>query len=252
MIRLVLYNVNGAVDAGAVTTVLDGLRPDIACLVETPGRLALRRIAAAAGLQAATRAGRRRLGTAILTGERARVLSTGHVALPAIGGSPDRVAAQAIVGVGSLRFSVIAVQLGLRPDTRLAHGIELARFVGSVDVPTVLGGDLGEPPGGATVQRLTGTLRDAFAEAGRGRGETYPTPHPSTRHDFVLVSPELEVERCWVPDQPPVDVASHHRPLVVELATSDSDVDRTLPEVETRHDTPIIPDADPDAAEPAA
>lgn len=250
MIRLLVYNVNGAVDAAAVTKVLAALRPDIACLVETPSRIGLRRIAAAVDLRTASRAGRRRLGTAVLVGERVRVLSTGQVPLPSIAGSPERAAAQAIVGAGSLRFSVIAAQLGLRPDTRLAHGLELERFVGSVDVPTVLGGDLGEPPGGVTVQRLTATLQDAFAVAGQGRGETYPTPAPTARHDFALVSPDLEIERCWVPDQPPVDMASHHRPLVVELATSDSDVDRSSHDVEHRADGRILPDTD--AAEPAA
>lgn len=250
MIRLVAYNVTGAVDAAAVTTVLTSLRPDIVCLVETPGRLALRRLAGASDLSVATRAGRRRLGTAILVGERIRVLSEGVVELPGVEGSPSRSAAQAILGAGALRLSVIATLLGLQPATRLAHGAELERYVASVDVPSVIAGDLGEPPGGATVRRLGDTFEDAFAVAGRGPGETYPTPHPTARHDFVLTSPELAVERCWVPTDPPVDVASHHRPVVAELATSDSGADRTTPE----HETVRFPTADagPDTAEPAA
>lgn len=249
MIRLVTYNVNGAVDTAAVTSVLKALRPDVACLVETPGRVALRRLATAADLQTATRAGRRRLGTAILVGDRVRVLSDAAVTLPTVSGSPARAAAQAIVGVGSLRFSVVATQLGLRPETRLAHGIELERFLGTVDVPSVVAGDLSEPPGGPTVHRLARSLQDAFAVAGQGRGETYPTPHPSVRHDFILVSPDLGIERCWVPTDPPIDEASHHRPVVVEFATSDSDVDRT-----ERSGTVGLPQGNPDieTAEPAA
>ena len=250
MIRLVAYNVTGAVDAAAVTTVLSSLRADIVCVVETPARLALRRLAGAADLRIASRAGRRRLGTAILVGERVRVLSDGVVELPGVEGGPDRSAAQAILGAGALRLSVVATLLGLQPATRLAHAAALERFVGSVDVPSVIAGDLGEPPGGPTVQRLGATFQDAFAAAGRGSGQTYPTPNPTARHDFVLASRELVVERCWVPSESPVDVASHHRPVVVELATSDTDADRTVPESE-----PVrlaAPDADPDAAEPAA
>lgn len=250
MIRLVAYNVTGAVDAAAVTAVLTSLRPDIVCVVETPGRLGLRRLAASCDLTVASRAGRRRLGTAVLVGARVRVLSSGAVELPRVEGSPARSAAQAILGTGALRLSVVATLLGLQPATRLVHGAELERSVASVDVPSVIAGDLGEPPGGATVQRLGGTFRDAFAVAGRGSGETYPTPHPTARHDFVLTTPELVVERCWVPDEPPVDVASHHRPVVAELVTSDTGVDRTMPE----NDAVRLPaaDAGPDTAEPAA
>lgn len=245
MIRLVAYNVSGGLDAGSVTAVLTALRPDVACLVETPGRLNLRRMAQAAGLQVASRAGRRRLGTAVLVGDRTRVLSSAGVALPGVAGSPDRAASHAIVGVGSLRLSVVAAQLGLRPDARLAHAEELERFLGSVDVPGVLAGDLSEPPGGTTAARFADLMTDAFAAAGRGRGETYPTPDPSARHDYVFVDRELTVERAFVPTDAPVDVASHHRPVVVELAVPDTEVDRSF----ERHQ---VADAAPEPAEPAA
>lgn len=236
MIRLMAYNVNGALDAAAVTTVLAAVRPDIACVVETPGRLALRRIARNADLHAVARAGRRRLGTAILVGERARVLSSARLDLPGLAGSPDRAAAHAIVGVGSLRLSVLSAQLGLRPDARVAHALELERFLAGIDVPAVLAGDLNEPPGGPTVGHLSRSLTDAFADAGEGHGETYPTPEPTARHDFVFLSPELIAERCWVPSAPPVDVASHHRPVVVELSTSDSELDRRASGADELHE----------------
>lgn len=221
MIRIVAYNVNGAVDPGAVTEVLSALRPDVACVLELPGRLTTRRICARSGLQIVVRAGRRRVRTGILTGERVRVLTTSRVPLPGVAGSPDRVAVHAIVGVGSLRLSVVAAQLGLRPETRGTHAVALERFLDSVDVPAVLAGDLGEPPGGPTAVRFAGAMKDAFAVAGQGPGETYPTPDPTARHDFVFVSPQLTVERCWVAAGPPVDAASHHRPVVVEIAARD-------------------------------
>lgn len=247
MIRLLTYNVSGALDTTAVTAVLAALRPDVACIVEAPSRLPLRRIARGADLQTASRAGRRRLRTAVLIGERARLLSSSRVDLEGVSASPDRAAAHAIVGVGSLRLSVVAVQLGLRPDARAAHAAELERFLGSVDVPSVLAGDLSEPPTGATAVRFAGLLTDAFAEAGEGPGDTYPTPDPSSRHDFVFVGRELRVERAFVPAEPPVDVASHHRPVVVDVATPDSEVDRSFERQRRGRPDPAL-----DTAEPAA
>jgi endonuclease/exonuclease/phosphatase family metal-dependent hydrolase len=38
------------------------------------------------------------------------------------------------------------------------------------------------------------------------------------RKDYVFVAPAFEVTRAWVPDEPPVSVASHHRPVVAEVA----------------------------------
>lgn len=247
MIRLVAWNVNGALDRRAVGTVLAALRPDVACLVETPGRIPLRQLGSAAQLTIAARAGRRRLATAVLVGDRVRVLSSARIPLPCMAGSPERAAAQAILGVGALRFSVVALQLGLRPDARREQAREMARFLGTLDVPSIVAGDLNEPPGGPAGQHLGEQLRDAFAVAGQGRGETYPTPQPTARHDHVLVAPQLEVERCWVPDEPPVDVASHHRPVVVDIATSETEADQPTP-LDARPD----PAEAGDTAEPAA
>lgn len=204
-----------------MTEILRGLRPDVACLCEAPGVLTLRRLARRSNLTVVARSGRRGWGSAVLLGGDARALSHDRVTLSAPAGVPTRSAAQAIVGVGGTRLGVVSTQLGLRPEVRQANAGELEAVLARLDVPVVLAGDFNESPGGAAVRQLTEVLRDAFAVAGEGRGETYPNPDPTSRQDLVLVGREVTVLRCWVPGVAPVPVASHHRPVVVELATAD-------------------------------
>lgn len=218
MIRLVTYNVSGGHERAAVGEVLADIRPDVALMVETPPRFPLRRLTRQADLRVAVRAGPRRLGVAILTGERVRVINTTDHDLTPHHGSPARSLAQAIVGVGTVRLAVFAVQLGLNPDIRTAHRGELERILAKLDVPVVVGADLNEPPGGPNVTRLSEVLQDAFATSGHGTGHTFPNPGPITRKSYVFADRALAILRSWVPDQAPVSTASHHRPVVVELA----------------------------------
>lgn len=248
MIRIVTYNVSGALDPTAIGTVLAWLEPDVVCLLEAPGRLALRRISRQAQLHAVVRAGKRRLSTVILVGERARILSHSRHELSAPAAVKPRHLAHAIVGVGALRLSVGAVQLGMRPDVRESNAAEVERALANVDLPNLLACDLNESPKGIVATRFAEVMQDAFAVAGSGRGETYPTPDPSTRQDFLFVDRQLAIVRAHVPSEPPIDVASHHRPLVVDLAASDVEPDRQRDELTGASARP-----DPESpAEPAA
>ena len=216
--RVVTYNISGAQQPDAVVAVLTALRPDIACLIEPPGRLATRRLARRAGLDVAARAGRRRTGTIICIGEGARRLSDTREDLSAAPGVPRRAVAQAIVTAGGLRVSVLAFQFGLRPDVRTAHAEEILRLCTRYEMPLVVAGDGNESPDGGAVRTLAGRLHDAWEVAGQGPGATYPNPDPSARTDYVFVSSDLVVERAAVYGEPPCAVASHHRPVVVDLA----------------------------------
>ncbi|HEX2028554.1 MAG TPA: endonuclease/exonuclease/phosphatase family protein [Nitriliruptorales bacterium] len=218
MIRVAAYNVCGVLDAGALVEVLRHLDADVVAAVEVPGRLGLRRIASRAGMDVAVHAGRRRLGAAVLVGERIRVVSASRHELREAPGLPRRWVAQAIVGAGGVRFAVFAAQLGLRPEVRERHAAELERVAAKVDAAVLLGVDLNEAAGGMVAARLGEVLQDAFAVAGQGPGDTYPNPHPITRKDYVFVDRGLAVLRAWVPDLPAASVASHHRPVVAEIA----------------------------------
>lgn len=218
MIRVAVYNVSGGHERSAIEQVLSAVEPDVVCLVETPPRFPLRRLARRAGLRVAVRAGGRRLGVSVLTGERVRVVNTTHHDLTPRDGGPGRRVAQAIIGVGSVRLAVLAVQLGLDPDTRTAHREELERIVAKLDVPVAVGADLNEPAGGPNVTRLAEVLQDAFAVAGRGPGHTFPNPDPIARKSYAFVDRSLAILRAWVPHEPPISTAGHHRPVVVEVA----------------------------------
>lgn len=101
----------------------------------------------------------------------------------------------------------------------VAQLAELSRMAPPAGGSLVLAGDFNATMDHAPLQRLvSGGLRDAFDEAGRGWGATWPRwdwPMPPVmRLDHVLVSDAVTVTS--VRDE--VSVGSDHRRLVVELA----------------------------------
>jgi len=218
VIRVVAYNVNGAPDVDALGEVLSRLEPRIVCLVERPSSRRMRRVGRAAGLEVAARTGRRGTGTALLVHPDVGVRTTSVVPLTTPRDVPSREAVHAIVSVGGLRLSVAALQLGLRPEVRRHNLDELTSFLDRVDAPTVIGCDLNESARAPVASALAAAYQDAHAVAGAGSGDTYPTSDPSTRQDYVFVDRELTVLGCHVPDGAAVGAASHHRPVVVDLA----------------------------------
>jgi endonuclease/exonuclease/phosphatase family metal-dependent hydrolase len=217
MIRVVTYNVSGGLDIEALGSVLRRLDPTIVCLLERPGGGRLRSLAKACDLNVVARAGRKGSGTAILANDQVRVLATASVPLTVPKDVPSREATQAIIGVDGARLSVTAVQLGLRPDVRQTNREELFAFLDSIGLPKVIGADLNESVRGSVAGALAERFQDAFGVWGSPGGETYPTTDPSTRQDFVFADHRLRVVNCRVATDPPVDVASHHRPVVAEL-----------------------------------
>jgi endonuclease/exonuclease/phosphatase family metal-dependent hydrolase len=230
VIRVVTYNVSGGLDLGAAAKVLVSLEPRVVCLLERPGSGRLSRFARRSGLEVAVRAGRRGSGTAVLVHPDVGVRSTSVLPLTAPPDVPRREAAQAILGVGGLRLSVTAVQLGLRPEVRRMNLDQLVHFLGTIDAPTVLGCDLNESVRSPVATALAERFQDAHAVAGTGGGETYPTGDPSTRQDFLFVDRSLTVLGAFVGVEPPCDVASHHRPVVVDLAGRDDEATRLQPD----------------------
>jgi endonuclease/exonuclease/phosphatase family metal-dependent hydrolase len=217
MIRVVTYNVSGALDSGAIGEVIRGFDADIVCILEAPGLFTLRRIARRAGLEVDVRTGRGSLRVAILTGARVLRLSRDSHALRELPGVPRRRVAQSIVGVGGRRLAVFAVQFGLRPETRSLRAGGLLDLIDDVEVPAIVCADLNEGPGGPAGLRLTQRLVDGFEKVGEGHGMTFPNPDPLVRKDYILLDPTLPVRSAWVAGDPPISVLSHHRPVVVEI-----------------------------------
>ena len=226
MIRIVTYNVSGGFDPGAVGDVLAELEPRIVCVLERPSTKRLRRIGRGANLEVAARAGRRGNGTAVLVHQDVGVRSTSPVPLTTPRDVPTREAVNVIVTAGGLRLSVTAVQFGLRPEVRRINLDELLTFLATVNAPTVVGCDLNESVRSPVAAALAERFQDAHAVAGAGHGDTYPTSDPSTRQDYVFADRSLTLLGCHVPSGPTVDVASHHRPVVVDLAGRQDEASR--------------------------
>jgi endonuclease/exonuclease/phosphatase family metal-dependent hydrolase len=218
MIRLVAYNVSGGLDLAAAGRVLAGLDPHVVAVVEGPGSTRVRALARSAGLEVAARAGRRGTGTAVLVAPSVHVRASSRVPLTTPRDVPERIATHAIVSLHGVGLSVTAVQFGLRPAVRRTNLDELTTFLRSIDLPSVIGCDLNESIRSPVASALASTYQDGFAVAGTGRGETYPTSDPSTRQDYVFVDPDLPIVAAHVPSGRDVDAASHHRPVVVDLA----------------------------------
>lgn len=216
--RIVTWTLAGRHRADAVSTVLRRLSPDIVCLPAAPSARRLRKVARMADLEVLA-VGGKGPRTAILAADDVRLLSTGQLVLPTEHRrAPDRVVAQAIVGVGGRRFTVAACQLGAQHAERLEHTDALLAFLHSFAAPAIVGCDTNTSPRGDAARMLGEHFTDAWAAVNTTTGATYPTPDPSARRDVVLLDRELEVVACDVPSDAPVDSASLHRPVVADVA----------------------------------
>ncbi|MFO7777545.1 MAG: endonuclease/exonuclease/phosphatase family protein [Nitriliruptoraceae bacterium] len=221
--RLIGYNVSGGLDPASAGRILAAQAPDVVCLTEIPPAGRLRALARLSGLDIVARAGRRGTGTAILAATSVLIRATTLVPLTTPRDVPARQAAHAIVSVAGLGLSITAVQFGLRPEVRRTNLHELLAYLDTIEQPSVVSGDLNESVRSPVAAGLAARFQDAHAVAGSGAGLTYPTSDPSTRQDFVFVDPALEVIRAEVLTAAPVDVASHHRPVLVEVRAAVDD-----------------------------
>jgi endonuclease/exonuclease/phosphatase family metal-dependent hydrolase len=219
MMRVALYTMSGSQPRDALASVLQHLAADVVCVADSPSPRKLRRVARRAGLDVVTVFGEKTRRAAILAGPEVRVLSTGGLTLPvADRRTPDRAVAQAFLGVGGTRIAAAACQFGPQFEERKDHSDLVLEFLDTLAAPVVFGADFNTSPRGEIPQRFAGRYVDAWEASGGGIGSTYPTPDPSTRRDMLFVSAELAVAGAAVPNDPPVDSAALHRPVLVELA----------------------------------
>lgn len=100
---------------------------------------------------------------------------------------------------------------------------ELLDLVAEIDGPLLVGGDFNAAAGSRPHRLLLRRLRDAYLEAGRGLGHTFPRPTavrafwlpaPLLRIDYVFVQGSLDPLRARTLDHP----GSDHRAVLVDLA----------------------------------
>jgi endonuclease/exonuclease/phosphatase family metal-dependent hydrolase len=121
------------------------------------------------------------------------------------------------VGRSGYRVWAISLHLGLKPGARRRNADELMSQILGLDGPVLAGGDMNETPTGEAVVWLSERLWDAFAHAGEGAGETFPSDDPRARIDYLFLNDRVEVERAVVLRGPEATAASDHLPLVADV-----------------------------------
>ncbi|HEX2035828.1 MAG TPA: endonuclease/exonuclease/phosphatase family protein [Chloroflexota bacterium] len=104
------------------------------------------------------------------------------------------------------------------PD-RTVQVRRLVELIGSLR-PAVLTGDLNALPQWPELDPLEALLEDAWTEAGRGPGYTYPahpTREPDRRIDYVFVSKDVAVRQATVTITPVTRLAADHYPVVADV-----------------------------------
>ncbi|MFN3649684.1 MAG: endonuclease/exonuclease/phosphatase family protein [Armatimonadota bacterium] len=228
-LRLVTYNIATKWDSPAVDRELRRLAPDLVCLQESgaPPQLPplLRsgwHLAGISGCIVASRYPLAEISVRSLRGGpewrryvRCRVLAPrGAVTLYNLHLDTPRDSLAAVLRRGPAALPQLQEEAGARVFRAAAIAEELRAERG----PVLIAGDFNAPARSLVHRTLRGAgFRDAFAERGRGYGYTYGHAtrlgHSFVRIDHILVSPALEVERCWTgsPD------GSDHRAVVADL-----------------------------------
>ncbi len=210
--RVMTYNLKGLhLSPPDAVAVVRAAAPDVLGVQEPPrgplGRWRLARFARQAGLRPVV-SGRGARTTALLVAPGCTVSGTRAVRLSWQPGRTRR--GVSLATVDGIRF--VVVHLSLVRTERAAHLDGLLRD----HVPsarTVVMGDLNEPPTGPAWARLTEHLVDTDPTG----TPTFPAVAPRQRIDAILVSPDLAPGPATVPSDPPVLVASDHRPVVVDI-----------------------------------
>ncbi len=227
-VRILSYNVRSLRDDPvAVANVIRACNPDVVCIQEAPRFLRWRAKCAAlardSGLFVVT-GGRPAAAMLLLASLRPRVVTVRDVLLSTQRGLHQRGLALATFAIGSARFAVGSIHLGLEAEQRRRHAVELLTAVSDLGVPTILAGDVNEEPSGPAWALLTARYVDAYAAAPRGGGDTYSARLPQRRIDGIFVEPPIAVLECGVPllaAMDDVERASDHRPVLAVVSVPD-------------------------------
>jgi endonuclease/exonuclease/phosphatase family metal-dependent hydrolase len=223
-LRLLTYNVHG-LRAGArkVAQAIADEWPDVILMNECGwlGRR-LRRFAEILEMEATSGIRLfRPVTNAVLVRPPWRILQRRNMGLIRTNRLQRRGVVTARVAHGGFRFTAASVHLGLSDAERVRHASQLTDFLAGLPGPHVLGGDLNEGPEGPAATWMSGRLWDAFAVAGDGSGETFPSKSPRGRIDYLFVSNGITVERVWVGKAANHLEASDHLPLFADVTVNE-------------------------------
>jgi endonuclease/exonuclease/phosphatase family metal-dependent hydrolase len=217
--RVLTYNVRSLRDdAAAVAAVVRACDPDVVFLQETPRfwrwRSKLAELARECGLLYVT-GGRTTGGVALLANLRVNVDDLREGLLTKHRGLHQRGVAAAVVSRYGESLLVASTHLGLKAEERAEHAGEVVTLLRQVPAPhAVLAGDFNEAPGKPAWRAFqAGGLRDLGPES----GVTFPARGPRKRIDGILGSTGVAALEYRVVDDPLVERASDHRPVLAVL-----------------------------------
>jgi len=224
ILRLLSYNIRSLRDdEDAVTRVIKDARPNVVLIQEAPRFLRWRstaaRIARRSGL-VVVGGGGSASGNLLLSGLEVDRLAQRDVLFTRDRRLHQRATSMAVLALSGHRFAVAGTHLDLVEEPRLRHVDELHaaidRFV-PADVPIIVGGDMNDDPGSPVWRRLETRGVDAWAASGTGDGITSSVIRPLRRIDGVFVDERLRLISTEVINTPDVQIASDHRPVLVQL-----------------------------------
>jgi endonuclease/exonuclease/phosphatase family metal-dependent hydrolase len=224
ILRLLSYNIRSLRDdEDAVTRVIKDARPNVVLIQEAPRflrwRSAAARIARRSGL-VVVGGGGSASGNLLLSGLEVDRLAQRDVLFTRDRRLHQRATSMALLALSGHRFAVAGTHLDLVEEPRLRHVDELHaaidRFV-PADVPLIVGGDMNDDPGSPVWRRLETRGVDAWAASGTGDGITSSVIRPLRRIDGVFVDQRLRLISTEVINTPDVQIASDHRPVLVQL-----------------------------------
>ncbi len=223
--RVVSWNVRDLLgDPLALRRVLAGLGADVVALQEAPrrpgGGWRTARLARDSGLRHAG-GGRPSGGTALLLGPHVGVRSLLAARLPVAGPltrTRGLVVAELAVVAGpaaGAALTVACLHLPLDQDLRVRHARSAVALLRARPGPSVVCGDLNEPPGAPAWRELLTVAGDPAP----GAPPTFPAGREDVRMDVVLVGPGARVTAYGDGGADPADVvaATDHRPVVTDL-----------------------------------
>ncbi|MGB9692971.1 MAG: endonuclease/exonuclease/phosphatase family protein [Candidatus Sumerlaeaceae bacterium] len=159
-------------------------------------------------------------GNAILS--RFPIRSTSHFDLSVAGGREPRGCLHALIETPWGLVHVFCVHLGLRYSERREQVARLAseEIIHNprlTPAPAIVLGDFNNWWPVRTSKKLQEAFRNTCLVTGRKRLRTFGHPMTFLALDYIYVSPEIEVMRCYVSRKSLARVASDHRPLVSDL-----------------------------------
>lgn len=219
-VRVVTYNVRGFRDGREhVATVVRGLVPDVLLLQETGSRRDLRRFANDVDMRAARDPWspfRRRVKNAVLLRDPWRFASIELVRFPKARRWYPRGALVARAAAGADTIRAVSTHFGLGGAERVAQAGSLLESAAASDgAAAIVGGDLNATSDTRAVRLIAEALRDAWLDAGRGEGPTFPASAPTARIDYLFVGDGVRITHARVATE--ASNASDHLPVTVDL-----------------------------------